>query len=103
MADQRAGSPGDERDDVEPTHVHCIECDSYTEIEEGNDEDDTPCLACENNGADDPYCVEPVAIIDCPNGVTAADWQPGGYKDGKNCDDDFHEPRTGKHVVEIPR
>jgi len=85
---------------MEATHVHCFECDQYTEIEDGDDAESTPCFTCEDNGQD-AFSTEAVAIIDCPNGVSAADWQPGGYKNGKDCDDESHEPRSGKHVVEV--
>lgn len=87
---------------MEPTHVHCFEDDSYTEIGDGDDAEDTPCAECEDAGRD-AFTTAPVAIAVCPNGVTAADWRPGGYVEGKNCDDDSHDPRTGNHVVDLDR
>lgn len=79
-----------------PTHVQCGECGKRTEIEPGDTAAATVCFWCEDAGKD-PNCVTPVALLPCPNGVTAAAWTDGS----RSCDDPQHEPKSGMHVIEI--
>lgn len=83
-----------------PTHVRCFECMSDTELDEGRRPDDVPCLTCDNQGKD-PWLVEAVMMFKCPHGTRAEDWRPGyGFvnKDD-SCLSDWHEPKSGMHVV----
>lgn len=79
------------------THVHCIECDAYTEIEPDRTAEDTCCDDC-NDDDRDAWIVEPVAVFPCPHGVTRADWM--AHTD-QGCDDENHEFKSGNHVVEV--
>lgn len=87
------------------THVHCMECDSYTEIPEGLTAGEAECHVCVEMLIRDAHNVEPVAIFPCPNGVTAADWRLSQMQRTEltGCDDENHEYSTGNHVVEVQR
>ena len=74
---------------LEPgTYVHCLEDDSYTPVEEGAEADETPCAMCEDNGAEDPFCVEVVRVEPCP------------LEDPEQCSSDDHHWGSGMHMVD---
>ena len=75
----------------ETSGIECFECGHVSEGDWLSDFDE--CENCESDNT------QTVRIIPCPNGITASDWIPMvGMKPGRNCDSEFHDPKTGKHI-----
>lgn len=84
-----------------PTHIHCHQCEHNTPVDpeaSPSEIGDMACEQCLEYDVEDPYCVIPVNIAPCPNGITRADWLAGVTA---GCDSDDHNWGTGMHEVEL--
>lgn len=71
--------------------VHCLEHDEYHGLDPSDDpHDPQPCITCEDEGADDPYCTEVMEARPCPS--------PMGL-----CASDDHHHGRGDHLVAVSR
>ena len=69
-------------------YVHCIEDESFTEVEAPGQEAETPCQLCCTEGRPDPYCVEVVDLAPCPT-------------PDAECESDDHDHGLNMHVTEV--
>lgn len=73
---------------LEPgVYAHCIEDDSFTPMDDEND--DSACMRCTESGADDPFITQVERVTPCPS------------PDPDDCDSDIHHYGTGMHHEDV--
>lgn len=81
---------------IAPTHLECNECGTRRPLEDDEDLTNLVCEPCQAREKD-PTCVQLVAIVPCPDGVTAEKAAAGEAA----CGSDEHVTLTGMHVIEV--